>query len=205
MKDLNKTPSCCKQINTNKEKGFLTGLISGLIPHTFCILFIVFSTLGVTLATFLFKDLLLNRNFFYYLIALSFIFSTLTAVIYLRRNQILSFKGVIRSWRYLTVLYGITIGINLLLFFIVFPATANYSSKQLSNRAIEQSSLTLKVNIPCSGHASLITSELSKLPGIQEVKFRLPNIFDVYYDVNRITKQEILSLEVFKTYKATVL
>jgi len=38
-----------------------------------------------------------------------------------------------------------------------------------------------------------------------EAKFTLPNIFEVKYDSAKVTQQQILSLEVFKTYKATVL
>jgi len=196
---------CCQSAKKNKQTGFLSGLVSGLIPHTFCILFIIFSVLGATSATFLFKGLLLNKNFFYLLILLSFVFATISAIVYLKRGQLLSVKGIKYSWRYLTILYGITIVVNLLLFFIIFPLTANYSSKknqQSNNGTMKQSLLTLKVSIPCSGHASLITSELKKLPGINEIKFRLPNIFDVSYDANQLSAEQILNLNVFKTYKA---
>jgi hypothetical protein len=67
------------------------------------------------------------------------------------------------------------------------------------------SSLKLSVAIPCSGHASLITGEIKSLSGINSVQFSLPNIFDVKYDPTKTTKQQILTLDVFKTYKAIVL
>ena len=116
------------------------------------------------------------------------------------------------------ILYGTTIGINLLLFMVVFPITANLNSGTsftvASTAAIggdEQSSLTgssvlitLKVEIPCSGHAPLIIGELKKINGVENVRFRFPNLFDVNYDSQKTTKEEILPLEVFNTYKATV-
>lgn len=54
--------NCCnknnKQPQMNEEKkkpkGFLVGLIYGLIPHIGCIGFIIFSILGVTTATIFF-------------------------------------------------------------------------------------------------------------------------------------------------------
>jgi copper chaperone CopZ len=63
----------------------------------------------------------------------------------------------------------------------------------------------LGVDIPCSGHAPLISDELKKIDGVSSVQFSLPNVFDVKYDSSKASKQQILSLEVFKTYKATVL
>ena len=62
--------------------------------------------------------------------------------------------------------------------------------------------ITLKVTIPCSGHAYLIEGALKKISGIANVKFRAPNYFDVEYDSTKISSQEILALEVFRQYKA---
>jgi hypothetical protein len=67
------------------------------------------------------------------------------------------------------------------------------------------SSIRLKVDIPCSGHAPLISQELKSINGVVGVQFSFPNIFDVKYDSTKTSKQQILSLDVFKTYKATVL
>lgn len=206
MTKIKNLPSCCQPIKKNSRQGLVNGLLAGIFPHTFCILFIVFSVLGATSATFLFKGLLLNKNFFYFLILLSFVFASLSAIIYLKRNGMLSFDGVKHFWEYLSILYGSTIAINLLLFLVIFPATANFhnTNQQFSNLTMRQSLLTLKVSIPCSGHASLITSELKKLPGINEIKFRLPNLFDVNYNGKQVTIEQILNISVFKTYKAEI-
>lgn len=190
-----------------KEKNLLAGIVYGLAPHTFCILFVVLSIIGVTAATTLLRPFLLNAYFFYFLILLSFIFATISSVFYLKRNGILSRKGVIRKWKYLTIMYGTTIFINLFLFLIIFPITANFSSA--SNKAIAGSSastlmVTLRVEIPCSGHAGLITNDLKTINGVENIKFRFPNYFDVSFNSDKTNIDEILNLEVFKTYKATV-
>jgi copper chaperone CopZ len=63
----------------------------------------------------------------------------------------------------------------------------------------------LKVKIPCPGHAPLISEELKTIDGVGNVRFSFPNVFDVEYDSSKTTEEEILALEVFETYKATVL
>jgi len=210
--------NCCNNIKKEdrKERGFLAGILYGLAPHTFCILFIVFTVLGVTTATTLLKPLLLNPYFFYLLIALSLIFATISAVIYLKKNGILSFQGIKRKWKYLSILYGTTISINLILFMVIFPITTNLNSglpltaaisSSFSERVQEknsQSYLTLEVEIPCPGHAPLITGELKAIAGVENVNFRFPNKFDVNYNPTETSKEAILSLSVFNTYKATV-
>ncbi len=60
-------------------------------------------------------------------------------------------------------------------------------------------------DIPCPGHAPLITSELKKINGVKDVKFSFPNLFEVKYNSLKTSKEEILSLKVFNTYKATVI
>jgi len=189
------------------KKGFLKGILYGLAPHTFCIAFIIFTILGVTTATALLKPLLLNRYFFYILIGLSIVFATISAIIYLKKQGILSFSGIKRKWKYLSILYGTTIFVNLLFFMVIFPKVANLNLNP-TPAIVEKtnlSSITLKVDIPCSGHAPLITSELKKIEGIEEVKFSFPNLFDVKYDSSKASKKEILSLEIFNTYKAEVI
>jgi len=62
----------------------------------------------------------------------------------------------------------------------------------------------LQVNIPCPGHAPLIIGELKTIGGVKAVKFKFPNLFDVGYDPEKTSKEQILSLDVFGTYKATV-
>ncbi len=197
-----------------KTKGSVKqGIIYGLVPHVGCIAFIIASVLGVTAATEFFKPLMLNPYFFYSLVALSFTFATISSAFYLRKNGLLSTLGVKRKWKYLSTMYGSTIGVNLLLFLIIFPLLANVSVAQSPTGNIigavansnTLSSLKLQVSIPCSGHAPLITGELKKLDGVSSVKFSLPNVFDVSYDSSKTSKRQITDLEIFKTYKATVL
>ncbi|MEW6295243.1 MAG: hypothetical protein AB1467_03010 [Candidatus Diapherotrites archaeon] len=200
-----------------KNKTFLEGIIYGLIPHIGCIAFIIGSILGVTVLINLFRPLLLNKYFFYILFLVSISFATISALLYLRKNGILSMAGVKRKWKYLSTMYGSTIGVNLLLFFVLFPMLANVSvdsSPNLSstgaiafaeNKSLEASLIKLKVDIPCSGHAALISSELKTLDGVSEVKFSSPNNFDVKCDLSKTSKEQILSLDVFKTYPATII
>jgi len=207
---------CCEE-KKKKERGFLAGILYGLAPHTFCILFIIFTVLGVTTVTTILKPLLLNPYFFYLLITLSLILTTVSAIIYLKKNQILSFQGVRRKWRYLSILYGMTISVNLILFMIIFPIVANLSAGISLKSAISgafsgertlisnsKPSITLQVDIPCSGHAPLITEELKKINGVENVSFRFPNLFDINYNSKKTSKEQILSLNVFNTYKAEI-
>ena len=96
----------------------------------------------------------------------------------------MSFQGAKRKWKYLLILYGTTIFVNLLFFMVIFPYLANLNRVQSSAfiEAIPLSSITLKVNIPCPGHAPLIITELKKINGVEDVKFSFPNFFDVKYN-----------------------
>jgi len=200
------------------KSGWKQGLFYGLLPHTGCIAFIAGSILGVTLLTQLFTPLLMNPYFFYALIALSIALATVSSALYLRKNGLLSAAGAKRSWKYLTVMYGSTIGVNLLFFLVVFPllasTTASAQVPSAGTGAViatggaadaELSSVKLKVDIPCSGHAPLITRELNKINGVTAVKFGFPNVFDVTFDPSKTSRGQILALDVFKTYKATEL
>lgn len=64
--------------------------------------------------------------------------------------------------------------------------------------------LTLDVAIPCPGHAQLIMSALKGLAGVTAVNYRPISYFDVTYDEQIVSRERILSLDVFKIYKATV-
>ena len=86
--------SCCGGAPKKEGKGFVSGLVYGLIPHTGCIAFILFTILGVTTASAIFKPLLMNRYFFHGLIALSFFFATISAAIYLKKKEMLSMEGI---------------------------------------------------------------------------------------------------------------
>ena len=187
-------PACCRK---DHKKGILQGIGYGLIPHAGCIAFIIFAILGVTTATALFKPLLMSAYFFYILIALSLVFATISAMIYLKRNG-----GTAKQhWKYLSILYGTTMIVNLLMFMVIFPYAANAISTGEGGNA----QIKLQVEIPCPGHAPLIMDELKTINGMGEVKFSTPNIFDVSYDDTKTTKEEILKLKIFETYKATVL
>ena len=201
--DCLKTHDCCANVK-DRKKGFINGIIYGLVPHTFCILFIAGSILGVTLFTSAFKPFLANKNFFYILIALSFGFATLSALFYLKKNNCLCSSGAKKRWKFLSILYSTTIAVNLLFFFIIFPAVANIgtvSGKVVDIDNSKVSSLTLNVDIPCSGHAPLIIGELKTLNGVIDVKY-IAGKFEVDYDSSKTSKQEILNLDIFKEYKA---
>jgi len=208
---MNEKNNCCeKKEEKKKDRGFLAGILYGILPHSFCIAFIVFTIIGTTAVTALLKPLLLNPYFFYFLIGLSLIFATISAIIYLKRNGKLSFQGVKNKWKYLSLLYGTTIFVNLILFMFVFPTVTNLNLKASAGEAIinnqnNLSSITLEVAIPCSGHALLITDELKKINGVESVNFSLPDKFEVEYDSTKTSKEGIISLEIFKTYKAKVL
>ncbi|MBW2992508.1 hypothetical protein KY345_04795 [Candidatus Woesearchaeota archaeon] len=196
---------CCKP--KKEGKGVMQGVVYGLIPHTGCIAFILFTVLGVSAATAFFKPLLMNRYFFYFLMLLSFVFASISATIYLTRHGMLSFNGLKRKWKYLSVMYGTTIGVNILLFLFIFPLVANVSSASPTGNIVagQEAGMTLKVDIPCPGHAPLISEELKTINGVSAVKFRFPNYFDVKYDADLTNKNEITGLSVFSSYPATVI
>jgi hypothetical protein len=200
--------SCCHSPQGEKPKNFFTGLLYGLLPHTFCIAFIALSIIGATAATTFFKQFLLLPYFFEILVGLSLIFATISAVFYLRKNNSLSKSGIKNHWQYLGILYGSTVAVNLLFFLVIFPLTANLDlSKSRPSILSQQSRLqaaTIQVQIPCSGHASLITGELQKNPGVGAVEFQLPNRFLVEYDPAEISLGQILALDIFRTYPAQV-
>lgn len=209
------------QGSTPERKGILggslkQGLMYGVIPHIGCIGFIVASILGVTVAMEFFKPLLLNANFFYFLIALSFGFAGVSATVYLKRNGLLSMRGIARKKTYLSTMFGTTAGINLLLFLVVFPLMANFGNAPIlvsaegspDNGGVALAGLgavKLQVQIPCGGHAPLITNELKTISGVKGVRFDGPNYFTVSYDSSQTSVEKILSLEVFKQYAATVI
>lgn len=204
----NRLPDCCVQrgkagkAQNKKDRGYLSGIAYGLLPHAGCIAFIVLTVIGATTAAAIFRPLLMKSYFFYGLIALSMVFATISAGIYLRKNDALSSDGIRSSWKYLSIMYGTTIAVNLLFFMVIFPLAANMVSAQAQPTPSGPATIALKVAIPCPGHASLITGELYTIQGVQSVKFRLPNLFDVMYDPSKTSKEDILSLSIFKEYSA---
>ncbi len=125
-KQINKLPDCCIEIEQNPDrKGFLWGILYGLVPHTFCILFVILSVVGATSGAVFFKKFLFVPHLFQYLLVLSFILATISAVLYLKRNGIMTAKGIQRKWKYLTILYSTTIIVNLLFVYWILPAAAD--------------------------------------------------------------------------------
>jgi hypothetical protein len=209
MKRSNKYHDCCKQDNKKESQAFWLGIVYGLVPHIGCIAFIVLAVFGATASMAFLKPALLNPYFFYILIGLSFIFATISATIYLKINTLLSLPGIKRKWKYLTTLYFSTILINVFMFMLIFPYATNAISSQIAVNKLfsqtTQSTLVIQVAIPCSGHAPLITEELYKMAGVKNVKFQFPNKFIINCDYTKTSKEQILSLPIFNTYKAAVL
>ncbi len=195
-------------MDEKKITGFWSGLLYGLLPHSFCIAFIVLTVIGATALTGLVRSLFLIPYFFQFLVGLSLVLATISAFIYLRRNGLCSFGGAKRKWRYLAVLYGTTLSVNLLMFMVILPKVANIGSMNQASILSQQAntaSVMLAVDIPCSGHAPLIIDELGKVEGINWVEFKFPNLFEVNYDSRRISLEQLLTLEIFKTYKAKII
>lgn len=210
-----KKRDCC-QPAAKEGKGVLSGILLGIVPHSVCIAFIVFSAIGATVAVGFMRDLLLLPYLFPLLVLISLAFATLAAVLYLRRSGEISWAGVARRRGYLATLYATTIGVNLLLFMVVLPLAANldaggtaYAASTAgslgSEPAAPSSEVRLQVDIPCPGHAPLIMGELRNLGGIQRVVYAFPNVFDVWYNDTSLSVGDIVSLEVFETYKARVI
>ena len=200
-----KTKSCCGPKKEYKGNNPLTGLAYGLFPHIGCIAFIIASILGVTILMQFFRPFLMNRYIFHYLILLSVVFATISSLFYLRKNKCLCWSGIKRKKGYLSIMYGSTIGINLLLFLVVFPLTANLTSG-LGDQNLDDASLAiLNVDIPCSGHVPLISNELKTIDGVIGSSYTFPYEFKVYYDSKKTNLDEILDLKVFVPYPATVI
>jgi hypothetical protein len=197
-----KENSCCAPAKNKQGKGISSGILYSLLPHSFCIAFILFSTVGAVAATAFLKRFMLIPYFFHFLILASLLSATISAVIYLKKNDCLRPSGVKSKWKYIVTLYSTMIIINLLMFFVVFPALANINSGNMINQGSYAANLSIAVQIPCSGHAPLIIGELKKDAGIGQVIFKTPNIFEIKYNPKETSPEKIASLEIFKTYKA---
>jgi hypothetical protein len=195
--------NCC-QPTDNQKKGLLSVLFYALIPHVFCIGFIIFSVIGVSAATLAFKKFLMTPYLFQSLIAISFLFTTISAGIYLKKSGCLSAEGIKNKLKYLSTMYATTITVNLLLFLVIFPALANFKSADNFTNEANLISMSMEVKIPCSGHAPLVIDELEKNGGVDMVRFKLPNIFEIKYNAEKTSPEKITSLEIFKTYKASI-
>jgi len=200
-----KETPCCIDIKDKPDKGVLSGILYGLIPHSFCIAFIVFSIIGTVAATAIMKKFLLIPYFFHLLVFASFAMAAISSIIYLRKNSCLCVSGIKTKWRYLATLFSSIVIINILLFFVIFPALANTGQRTAPVAQNKFADVKLSVQIPCSGHAPLITDEIKKNFDVYSVNFELPNIFDIKYDPQKTTPQQIASLDIFKTYEATII
>lgn len=210
--ETNSKPDCCCPRPNKEKKGFLAGLTYGLIPHLGCIAFVVLSLIGATTATAFITPLILKTWFFYILIAISFGFATLSASIFLKKNNSLSWSGIKHKKNYLGILYGTTLLVNCLFFLIIFPYLANINLSGNSPSSItgaiaadKLQELNLAVSIPCSGHASLISGELYKIDGISNVRYQLPNIFKIQFDLTKTNQEEILSQTIFQEFPAKII
>jgi len=201
------TPECCRKVEKpENRKGVFWGIFYGILPHTFCIAFIVFSIIGATAGAAFFGRFLAMPFFFPLLIALSLFFATVSAALYLRRNRSLSFAGIKKNNKYWGILYGTTLGIGLIFAYAIFPMIIGATNPAANATAVQNSSLlTIQVAIPCPGHAALIIGELEKVSGIKNVEFVFPDVFKVYYDAKLTSPQAITGIDIFKTYKATAL
>lgn len=197
-----KCGSCCGPKKEYHGRNWVKAISYALIPHIGCIAFIIASILGTTVLIQYFRPLLMSRNIFYYLILVSIGFATLSSFFYLKRNKSLSWNGVRTKKGYLSIMYGSTVGINIVLFFFIFPFLANFTGASVANPN-DYYSLSLEVDIPCPGHAPLISSELSTIGGVEGSEYSFPNKFEVYYS-DPLVRDEILLLEVFDEYPATV-
>ncbi|MDP1728866.1 MAG: hypothetical protein Q8L27_01540 [archaeon] len=135
-------------------------------------------------------------------ILLMILLATIVVYFYLKKNSALNNQGIKDKKYYLLAIYGMAIVFAVLLTY----SFTNDSPQQITGNAILENSntakMTLKVNIPCPGHAPLIINKLSQLKGIYNVDFSFPNEFEVTYDSSIITKEEILSADIFSEYPA---
>jgi len=198
-------PDCCQTPKGKKPSGLWQGIAYGIIPHIGCIGFIIAAVLGATVLMQFFRPVLMNRYIFHYLILISIGFATLSSFFYLKKHKSLSWQGIKKRKGYLYTMYGSTIGINLILFFLIFPYMANITGNVSALELGGLSTLALSVDIPCPGHAPLISSEVKTINGVEGSQFSFPNDFEVYYNPSLTSEQEILALEVFEEYPATVL
>ncbi|HBR80587.1 MAG: hypothetical protein UW63_C0058G0006 [Candidatus Uhrbacteria bacterium GW2011_GWF2_44_350] len=195
------TTNCC-HTNESKTKGLWRGLAAGLIPHSFCLFFIVLSAIGAAGASALVKNILLIPNIFTVLIVISILFATISAWLYLKKTKQFCFRGIKEKWRYLSLLFSTTLATNLLLILVVFPAAAKFQSETIETIG-QANTMSLIVDIPCSGHAALIIDELKKETGINAIEFEFPSTFNVAYDPAQTSTEKIRSLEIFETFNLT--
>lgn len=182
------------------RSGVIRGLAFGLIPHLFCILFIIFSIIGATIATTFTQKILLMPNLFPALVIISIVFATIASIFHLRIGECKCDEEVKGRKRFVLAMFVATLIANVTMMYVIFPAIA----KTRNNNITIESSLsviTVKVAIPCTGHAPLIINEIGTLPGIVRVDFDSPDIFQITYDPQTANIDQIVALNVFETFQ----
>jgi hypothetical protein len=192
--------NCC-QADCRCKKSFWSGIVYGLVPHTFCIAFFVLSLVGATLSAAVVKKFLLLPYFFLILTILSLLFATLAAFFYLKNNQCCSAKGIRKKYKYLIVLYATTVTTNILMAYIIIPVFINKQSTIPVNQNVQLAITNIEVQIPCPGHAPLIIDEVRKVSGVENVSFKMPRTFEIAYNSQKTSLENITNLEIFKTFK----
>jgi len=204
---MQKTCGCHKEKNEHKHKGLWQGIIYGIIPHFFCILYIIFALIGSIVGMSFAKKFLLLPHFFSVLLGVSLLFATLSAWLYLQKNNCQSLAQIKQKWKYLTSLYGLTIAVNIAFVYIIFPALANNVGGQQNSSIndIAQEKSIITVDIPCPGHAPLIIDEIRNNCEVNSVKFQEPNFFEIQHNPIKTSDDKILSLKIFNIYKAKLI
>jgi hypothetical protein len=144
--------NCC-QTDRPHKKSLLSGIIYGLIPHTFCIAFFALSLIGAVGGAALTKKFLLIPHFFLFLTVLSLIFATLAAFLYLKKNNCCNSQGIKNKYKYLVTLYATTIITNILVAYIIIPTLAGGQTQRMGNQSNKLAVTNIEVQIPCPGHA----------------------------------------------------
>lgn len=206
--ETNGAKTCC-----SKPSGVKRGLACGLIPHAGCIAVILLSIFSVTAGTTLLAPIL-KTEVFYGLIVLSFTIATVSAAYYLKKHSCLCKRGMRKEWKYLATLYGTTIAVNAILMLVIFPALGTFAASTGGTGLVTAAAvpavplnlanLTISVDIPCGGHAPLITSSVKALQGVISIQYSAPNRFTVTYDTSQVSREQILALGIFKDYPATI-
>lgn len=192
--------NCC-QPKCRPKNNVWSGIFYGIIPHTFCILFFILSIIGATSGAAIAKNFLLLPNFFLLLTGLSLISATLSAIFYLKKNKCCTVAGLKNKAKYISALYTITIITNIFFIYIVMPAFANNQDEIITNNLAALSLATIEVQLPCPGHAPLITEEIKTIPGVKTVNFKMPRTFEITYNPEETNLEEIKTLEIFKNFK----
>jgi len=201
---MKKDNKCCITTKSSKGKGLLSGVLYGLLPHSFCLAFAFFSVIGAITATAFLKNVLLIPNIFLYLVIISLVLATVSIYFYLQKTNCLCKSGIKSKWKYISTIYSSTIIINLVFFYGVIPVLANVNTNNPSLLQNDSAEVTLSVDIPCTGHSFLIIQEIRKSAGINDVKFVVPNVFNVKYDKQKTSAEKIAALEIFKTYPVKI-